>query len=139
MNKKMAIIGAGGHGKVAGEIALLNKFKVIDFFDDRANQIQGYPFTVVGTLDYLLENIKNYNTFFVAIGDNKIRRDKINWLKENQIHISNLVHPKSTISEFATIGMGVCIMANAVINPGTLIKAGVSVNTSASIDHDCLI
>jgi shikimate 5-dehydrogenase len=27
MNKKIAIIGAGGHGKVVGEIALLNEYK----------------------------------------------------------------------------------------------------------------
>ena len=35
MNKKIAIIGAGGHGKVVGEIALLNQFKInylIKFF-----------------------------------------------------------------------------------------------------------
>ena len=31
MDKKIAIIGAGGHGKVVGEIALLNKFNVIEF------------------------------------------------------------------------------------------------------------
>ena len=30
-------------------------------------------------------------------------------------------------------------MANAVINPGTVIQDGVIINTSASIDHDCLI
>jgi UDP-3-O-[3-hydroxymyristoyl] glucosamine N-acyltransferase len=30
-------------------------------------------------------------------------------------------------------------MANAVINAGTFIKDGVIINTSASIDHDCLI
>jgi hypothetical protein len=35
MSKKLAIIGAGGHGKVVGEIALLNQYKTIDFFDDR--------------------------------------------------------------------------------------------------------
>jgi hypothetical protein len=28
MNKKIAIIGAGGHGKVVGEIALLNQYKI---------------------------------------------------------------------------------------------------------------
>ena len=31
MNKKLAIIGAGGHGKVVGEIALLSKYEAIDF------------------------------------------------------------------------------------------------------------
>ena len=35
MNKKIAILGAGGHGKVVGEIALMNKYKVINFFDDK--------------------------------------------------------------------------------------------------------
>ena len=35
MNKKIAIIGAGGHGKVIGEIALLNQYDIIDFFDDK--------------------------------------------------------------------------------------------------------
>jgi UDP-3-O-[3-hydroxymyristoyl] glucosamine N-acyltransferase len=30
-------------------------------------------------------------------------------------------------------------MANAAINPGTFIKEGVIINTSSSIDHDCLI
>ena len=37
MNKKLAIIGAGGHGKVVGEIASLNDYKVINFFDDKKN------------------------------------------------------------------------------------------------------
>ena len=35
MNKNLAIIGAGGHGKVVGEIAILNNFKIIDFYDDK--------------------------------------------------------------------------------------------------------
>ena len=39
MNKKIAIIGAGGHGKVVGEIALLNQFEIIDFFDDKEKEL----------------------------------------------------------------------------------------------------
>ena len=31
MNKKIAIVGAGGHGKVVGEIALLNHYESIFF------------------------------------------------------------------------------------------------------------
>ena len=40
MKKKIAIIGAGGHGKVIGEIALLNHYEIIDFFDDQINTIK---------------------------------------------------------------------------------------------------
>ena len=139
MNKKLAIIGAGGHGKVVGEIALLNQYNVIDFFDDRIDEIKKFPFKIIGNLDQLKNDLKNYDDFFVAIGDNRIRQNQIAWLKKEKINIIRLVHPKSTISQFSFIEVGSCVMANAVINPGTLIKEGVIINTSSSIDHDCLI
>lgn len=139
LNKKLAIIGAGGHGKVVGEIALLNKYDNVDFFDDKLNKIKNFPFKICGHLDHLRNNLHNYNFFFVAIGDNKIRQDKMLWLKKKKANIISLIHPKSSISNFSFIGVGVCVMANAAINPGTFINDGVIVNTSSSIDHDCII
>jgi sugar O-acyltransferase (sialic acid O-acetyltransferase NeuD family) len=139
MNKKLAIIGAGGHGKVVGEIALLNQYDTIDFFDDQINEIKKFPFKIIGNIDLLKKNLKNYDVFFVAIGDNKIRYEHISWLKNEKNNIVSLIHPKSTISQFSSIEVGSCVMANVVINPGTSIKEGVIINTSSSIDHDCLI
>ena len=139
MNKKLAIVGAGGHGKVVGEIALLNSYETIDFFDDKINEIRDFPFTIIGTVDYLFEHLKNYEDFFIAIGDNHIRGEKIKWLKNQNVNIINLIHPKSTISKFSSLGIGTCVMANVAINPGVLIKDGVILNTSSSIDHDCII
>ena len=139
MNKKLAIIGAGGHGKVVGEIALLNEYNIVDFFDDQANEINDFPFNVVDTLNYLEEHQNEYDDFFVAIGDNKLRRDKIVWLKKNKMNIVNLIHPKSVISKFCLLGLGICAMANSTVNPGVVIKEGVIINTSASVDHDCII
>ncbi len=139
MNKKIAIIGAGGHGKVVGEIALLNQYDVIDFFDDKINEIKNFPFTICGNLDQLKINLKYYNDFFVAIGENNTRQDKISILRKAKANIVTLIHPKSTISKFSSIGAGTCVMANAVVNSGTLIKDGVIINTSSSIDHDCII
>ena len=139
MNEKLAIIGAGGHGKVVGEIALLNQYDTIDFFDDRINEIKNFPFKVCGNLDQLKNNLKNYDVFFVAIGDNKTRYDYISWLKKEKNNIVSLIHPKSTISQFSSIEAGSCVMANAAVNPGAYIKEGVIINTSSSIDHDCLI
>ena len=139
MNKKIAIIGAGGHGKVVGEIALLSEYKTIDFFDDNINKIKNFPFNIIGTDDYLKNHLADYEAFFVAIGDNRLRSKKIEWLKNKKVNIVSLIHPKSTLSKFSNLGIGSCIMANAVVNPGTLIKDGVIINTSASIDHDCVI
>ena len=139
MSKKIAIIGAGGHGKVVGEIALLNQYETIDFFDDRVSEIKNFPFTIIDTLDYLKEHLEDYDAFFVAIGDNQTRSDKIEWLKKYKMNIVSLIHPKSTISKFSSLGIGTCVMANAAVNPGTLIKEGVIINTSTSVDHDCVI
>jgi UDP-N-acetylbacillosamine N-acetyltransferase len=139
MNKKLAIIGAGGHGKVVGEIAQLNNYGSIDFFDDKENEINEFPFTISGNVNFLKDHLKDYDAFFVAIGENKIRFKLIEILKEKKMNIINLIHPRSTISKFSTLGTGTCVMANAVINPGAIIKDGVIINTSASIDHDCVI
>ena len=139
MNKKLAIIGAGGHGKVVGEIALLNQYETINFFDDKFREIKSFPFTIVNTLDYLKENLKDYDAFFVAIGNNQIRSEKIEWFKNHKMNVVSLIHPKSTFSKFSSLGIGTCVMANAVVNPGTLIKEGVIINTSSSVDHDCVI
>jgi sugar O-acyltransferase (sialic acid O-acetyltransferase NeuD family) len=138
MTKNIAIIGAGGHGKVVGEIALLNQYKVINFFDDKVNDIKKFPFTISGSLDYLKDHLKDYDAYFIAIGENRIRFNIMEQLKK-KINIVSLVHPRSTISQFSSLGIGTCVMANAVINPGTLIKEGAIINTSASIDHDCII
>ena len=139
MNKKIAIIGAGGHGKVVGEIALLKHYEIINFFDDQFSKINNYPFKIVGNLKNLESNLGFYDDFFVAIGDNKKRYNLISWLKEKKANLVNLIHPRSTISNLSKLGYGICVMANAVINPGTQIKNGVIINTSASIDHDCFI
>ena len=139
MNKNIAIIGAGGHGKVVGEIALLNQYKVINFFDDKVNDIKKFPFTIFGSLDYLKDHLKDYDAYFVAIGENQIRFNIIEWLKKQKMNIVSLTHPRSTISQFSSLEIGTCVMANAVINPGTLIKEGAIINTSASVDHDCII
>tara|TARA_B110000027_G_scaffold113503_1_gene122595 strand:- start:1164 stop:1763 length:600 start_codon:yes stop_codon:yes gene_type:complete len=139
MNKKLAIIGAGGHGKVVGEIALLNLYENIHYFDDKINVIKNFPFNIIGNLGQLKDNLKDYDDFFVAIGDNEVRHKMILWLSEEKVNIVSLSHPKSTISKFSSIGIGTCVMANAVVNPGTHIKDGVIINTSSSIDHDCVI
>ena len=138
MIKKIAIIGAGGHGKVLGEIAQLNKYKIVHFYDDH-DVNKKYIFPIKGTSKDLKKKFKYYDGFFVAIGDNSLRKKKYNWLKKFNLKIINLIHPKSILSKFTHLGSGICIMAGSVINPGVTLENGVIINSSASIDHDCKI
>ena len=60
-------------------------------------------------------------------------------LETTKKDIITLIHPKSVISLFSSLEAGSCVIANALINPGTFIIQSVIINTSFSIDHDFLI
>ena len=66
MNKKIVIIGAGGHGKVVADIARKSGYTDIVFLDDNASvkEINGYP--IAGTV----KDVARFadGDFIVAIG-----------------------------------------------------------------------
>lgn len=132
--KVLVIIGAGGHGKVAADIAEKNGYSKIIFLDDsRVNsQCLGHP--VLGPVT----SASSYPEadFFVAIGNSRVRETISNSLSNQNLNIITLIHPASVIGSDVLIGDGSIVMAGAVINPGARIGNSVIVNTSASVDHD---
>lgn len=133
--KRLAIIGASGHGKVIADIAVKNRYKEIVFLDDNTNVQECAGFWVVGTL----EDIDKYPDYdvIVAIGNACIRKKIQKQVGEDRL--ITLIHPQSVISRRVTIGQGTVIMADAIINSDTKIGEGCIINTGASVDHDCSI
>lgn len=134
--KRLAIIGASGHGKVVAEIAELLGWYSIDFFDAKwpgLSQISKWP--VIGDDREYMNRADEYSGVFVAIGDNLIRSQII---EQVEARIS-LVHPSAVISSSAVLGKGVVVMAGAVVNADVRIANGCIINTGATIDHDCSI
>lgn len=126
------IIGAGGHGRVAADVASQMGYERIAFLDDA--QLPG----VIGkTSDF--SKYLNSADFFVAIGNSKIREQLICELNKNGANLVSLIHPSAIISEKAEIGTGVIVMAGAVVNTDAVLGNGVIVNTCASVDHDCYV
>ena len=135
MNKRpLIIIGAGGHGKVAAEIAALTGYDSIFFLDDANIENTN----LIGKVCEFTKYIHMYD-FFVAIGDNEIRKTIFNDLIAHKATIISLKHPAAIISKSAVIGIGVIIMAGAVINCNAVIEDGAIINTCSSIDHDTQI
>ena len=130
--KKLAIIGAGGHGKVIADIAIKNGYGEIVFLDDEKDvwECGGYP--IVGTTK---EANRIDADIIVGIGNARIRKRMMDQLKD--VNIVTLIHPNAVIADDVVIGDGTVVMAGTVINPGTVIGKGCIVNTSASVDHDC--
>jgi D-arabinose 1-dehydrogenase-like Zn-dependent alcohol dehydrogenase len=74
MNKRLLIIGAGGHGRVAADIALkMGKWDSISFLDDDERKKTSLKVEVIGGLDEAYYYFKE-SDFFVAIGDNGKRK-----------------------------------------------------------------
>ena len=138
--KTCAIFGASGHGKVIAEIAELNGYSQIEFFDDRwptVSSLEAWP--VVGDTSLLKNKAKEFDALVVAIGNNIIRLSKQLLFENAGANVVALIHPRATTSQYATIQPGTVVMANAVINPFSLVGKGCIINTNATIEHDCVL
>lgn len=135
--KKIVIIGAGGHGAVAADIARLSGYSQIIFLDDEKDcAIPGY--VLAGKVQDYSAYLDDWD-FFVAIGNCRIREKIQKMLIDRCAVIATLIHPNAVIGSFVEIGAGSFLAAGTVVNPGAKLGEGVIVNTCASIDHDCAV
>lgn len=134
--KNLAILGAGGHGKVAADIAEQLGWN-IHFFDLAFPTINKCSlWDIVGDEASLIKHAAKYDAVFVAIGNNEARAKKQQEFKTLGFTITSLISPDATLSAHVEIGEGVLIVANACVNIGTKISDGAIINTGANIDHD---
>ena len=139
MKDKLIIIGASGHGKVVADIAIkMNKWQSIAFLDDDESIKTSMGLEVIGrTTDAF--TYKDEADFFVAIGSNTTREKIQEKLIEQGINVICLIHPSAVIGTNVEIGFGSVVMAGVVINSSSRIGNGCIINTSSSIDHDNVI
>lgn len=139
--KGLLVIGAGGHGKVVADTAQeCGQWDRIGFLDDRYPELlKSGAWPVIGKVSDAVNKKGELSDVVVGIGDNTQRTSLIISLKSAGRIISNVIHPQSFVSSYATIGEGTVIFAQAAVNVDVEIKAGCIINTGASIDHDCII
>lgn len=136
--KRLAILGASGHGKVVADIAECCGWQQVDFFDDAWPEIQqNGSWTIVGSVKELLVCLSNYDGIIVAIGNNNVRCEKFQELSQAGARLVTLIHPAATVSRHSLIGLGSVVMAGAIVNASSAIGDGVILNTACSVDHDC--
>jgi sugar O-acyltransferase (sialic acid O-acetyltransferase NeuD family) len=136
----LLIIGAGGHGKVVADTALLLGWRNVAFLDDQA-AAKGSPLglPIVGTLDDLAKQGRAFSRAIVAIGDAKLRLDLTDRCRRTGLEVVSILHPMAFVSKFASIGPGCVAFAQSAINVDATLGAACIVNTGATVDHDCVI
>jgi acetyltransferase EpsM len=113
------------------DILNLQKIPIEKIVDDNPAIV-----SLVGIPVVLPKEFIKQDNLIIAIGDNLIRK-KLS--KNNNANFIKLIHPKTTISPFATIEKGTVVMAGSIINSDSKIGAHCIINTRALIEHDCTI
>ncbi len=133
-------MGAGGHGRVVADAALLSGWDEVIFFDDAWPETKTTgPWQIAGKTGDVSRNHGRFKSVIVAIGDNETRVTKQRELEAQSMSVASVVHPNAVVSPHARVGKGAAILAGAVVNPFAVLGAGCIVNTGASIDHDCVL
>lgn len=137
---KLLILGAGGHGRVVAEAAVLgHKYEEISFLDDNSDAREVNGINIIGKINKYKDLKKEYKYAFVALGNNEIRLSLINDLVEVGYTVPEIIHPRAYVSEYSTLGIGTVILAGAVVNVNCSIGAGCILNINTTIDHDSVI
>ncbi|MDI5986055.1 acetyltransferase [Halomonas sp. M4R5S39] len=135
---RLAILGASGHGKVVADIALQSGWEEVCFYDDAypgLDMVEQWP--VAGTFESLLRDLAGFDGVTVAIGNNRVRDERLETLLEHGGNLATLIHPRAIVSPFATVAPGCVVVAGAVINAYALVARGCIINTAATVGHDC--
>lgn len=133
------LVGASGHGKVVADMALLSgEWQEIAFLDDNPQIEAEFGLQVVGKTTDAPQYANDY-IMVVTIGNNVVRARIMEDFLEKGIRFATIIHPSAIIGNDVDIGAGSVVMGNAVINCCTKIGKGSIINTSATVDHDCVI
>lgn len=134
----MILIGAGGHAKVVLDAALLMGTKVEVLLDDNPPATRLWDTPVVRRSGEWSLAVAGKD-FLVSIGDDHIRARLFADLVAAGGRPVNVLHPRACVSPRASFGRGVFVAALAVVNPGAAIGDDCILNTSCSVDHDCVL
>lgn len=138
--KRLALLGASGHGKVVADAALAGEWDAVEFFDDAWPQRQSNgPWPVVGDSAALLECLTDFQGVIVSIGDCAVRLGKHWALKAAGAPLVSVIHPAAVVSRYALLGVGTAVMAGAVVNIDAVVGEACIINTGATVDHDCYL
>ncbi|MBK8055148.1 MAG: acetyltransferase [Saprospiraceae bacterium] len=135
MNNFIAIIGYSGHAYVVCDILLKNKVNIKGYCERTKKENNPY------LLDYLgleMEYSFDDEDVFIAIGDNKIRKNVFDSLA-GKASFGDAYHPTAEIGYGVQLGSMIMLGGHSIVNPLAILGNGVIINTGAIVEHECTI
>lgn len=137
----MVLIGYSGHAFVVYGIFKAAGINVTGYCDvaEKSNNPFGLPYFGTENSETGLNAMKA-SGYFIAVGDNGLRKKIYEGLQKNNGASINAIHPTAVLDASAHIAnQGVMIAANATINPLASIATGAICNTGCIIEHECVV
>ena len=137
----MVLIGYSGHAFVVYGILKTAGINVTGYCDVAEKENNPFNLPYFGTENSEAGlNAMKVNGYFIAVGDNMLRRKIYEGLQKNNVAAANAIHPSAVIDSSANIATGgVMIAANVTINPLASIATGTICNTGCIVEHECVV
>ena len=142
-NKKLYVLGGGGHAKVVIDSLVKNGSVVSGVIDPRLKVgDQLLDILVVGG-DELMSQLDPQLTLLAngvgATANSRTNRKLYDLWSAHGFSFATVVHPTAIIANEVRLALGCQIMAGTVLQPHVTIGKCTVINTAASVDHDCEI
>lgn len=134
-NKKIVVIGSGGHALSVLDVAESAGFFPHAVVDPHRREKEVFGLPVVAHVDEI--RLRDVN-FCLGVGSNfdrEILYREVSQAFQGAV-FPVLLHPSSSVSRTASISAGAVLMAHASAGPGSSVGVGSFMNTGSSVDHD---
>ncbi|CAI8952787.1 acetyltransferase [Methylocaldum szegediense] len=142
-DKSLILLGGGGHATVLWEVLSLTECDVLGFVDPRPREdsVLALHARYLGDDGTVLLHDPQRVALINGIGSTastQARRAIYQRFTAQGYEFAELVHPGALVSRLDTLfGMGVQVLAGAVIGPAVRFGDNVLINSRALVEHDC--
>src|SRR5690554_750014 len=141
-NKEIYILGVGYNTIVYIDLAESCGYKITGLYhynDERTDELIHNHKIIDSNMNLLKKKSLKGMSFAISVGDNNIRTDLANKIREKGGDLPTLIHPTAVVSKYSKIEQGVVIQANSVVQADALIQQDTVISSNVSIAHNSLI
>lgn len=142
-DKKIILLGAGGHCRVVIEACQANGFEVVGILD--ANIAKGTSIMSVPVLgdDSLAQNLLATGVRFMAIslvGNLELRSRLLSTYAGMGFEFPSLIYKATHLSKYAEISdKGVLVQPGTIVNAEAVVRAHATLNTGCLVEHQATV
>lgn len=141
-DKGIYILGVGHNTPVYMDLVESCGYHILGLYhydDDRTGE-QTHGQTIIDSNANLFKkkSLDGMN-FTISVGNNKIRSELANKIREKSGNVPTIIHPTAVVSKFATIETGVVIHVNSVVQADATIKKDTVLSYNTSVSHNSII